>query len=122
MPRKPKRPCSYPGCPNLCDGMYCTAHAAYAEQQKCDAQRRYNRTERDPAVVKQYNGRYRRLRELYIKAHPLCEECLRNGRTVPAEEVHHILPVKWGGKHSFENFMALCQSCHTKKDKEIGAR
>ena len=23
MPRKPKRPCSYPGCPKLVDGQYC---------------------------------------------------------------------------------------------------
>ncbi len=26
MPRKPKRPCSYPGCPNLCDGRFCEEH------------------------------------------------------------------------------------------------
>ena len=26
MPRKPKRPCSYPGCPNLTDGRYCPEH------------------------------------------------------------------------------------------------
>ena len=23
MPRKPKRPCSHPGCPNLTDGRFC---------------------------------------------------------------------------------------------------
>ena len=28
MPRKPKRPCRYPGCPNLSDGVYCKAHRA----------------------------------------------------------------------------------------------
>ena len=27
MPRKPKRPCSYPGCPRLTDGRYCEEHA-----------------------------------------------------------------------------------------------
>lgn len=26
MPRKPKRPCRYPGCPNLSDGVYCEVH------------------------------------------------------------------------------------------------
>ena len=26
MPRKPKRPCSYPGCPNLTDGRFCPEH------------------------------------------------------------------------------------------------
>ena len=27
VPTKPKRPCSYPGCPNLTDGQYCEEHA-----------------------------------------------------------------------------------------------
>ena len=27
MPRKPKRPCSSPGCPRLTDGRYCEEHA-----------------------------------------------------------------------------------------------
>ena len=26
MPKKPKRPCSYPGRPNLTDGRYCPEH------------------------------------------------------------------------------------------------
>lgn len=26
MPRKPKSPCRYPGCPNLSDGVYCEKH------------------------------------------------------------------------------------------------
>ena len=34
MPRKPKRPCRYPGCPNLCeDGeQYCDGHKALMER------------------------------------------------------------------------------------------
>ena len=31
MPRIPKRPCRYPGCPNLCDsGVYCRKHSEYS--------------------------------------------------------------------------------------------
>ena len=26
MPTKPKRPCGYPGCPNLTDSQYCEEH------------------------------------------------------------------------------------------------
>ena len=26
MPSKPKKPCAYPGCPNLTDGRYCPEH------------------------------------------------------------------------------------------------
>lgn len=122
MPRKAKRPCAAPGCPKLTDGKYCDEHAPMAEQERLSRQRQYNRYERDPEVVKKYNGYYKKLRKLYIEAHPLCEECLKRGQLTPAVEVHHIKPVKWGGKHSFDNFMALCQSCHTKLDREIGAR
>ena len=122
MPRKAKRTCSFPGCPNLSDGLYCEKHAEIGERERLEKQRKYNRYERDKSVVKKYDGRYRALRNLYIQQHPLCEECLKHGRTTPAEEVHHIKPVKWGGEHSFDNFMALCQSCHTKLDKAIGAR
>ena len=122
MPRKAKRPCSFPGCPNLCEDLYCEKHAQAGEQERLERQRKYNRYERDKAVVKKYDGRYRKLRNLYIAQHPLCEECLKHGRRTPAEEVHHIKPVKWGGEHSFDNFMALCQACHTKLDKAIGAR
>ena len=39
MPRKPKRPCSYPGCPNLTEGQYCKEHEAAARRQ-------YNKYER----------------------------------------------------------------------------
>ncbi len=39
MPRKPKRPCSFPGCPELTDGRYCDMH-----QRQEDAY--YNKYER----------------------------------------------------------------------------
>jgi hypothetical protein len=34
MPRKPERPCRYPGCPNLCEGgeQYCDEHKALMER------------------------------------------------------------------------------------------
>lgn len=41
MPRKPKRPCSYPGCPNLTDGRFCPEH------EKKEA-KRYEKYDRDP--------------------------------------------------------------------------
>lgn len=41
MPRKPKRPCSYPGCPRLTDGRFCEEH------QKLENQR-YEKYGRNP--------------------------------------------------------------------------
>ena len=31
MPKTPKRPCRYPGCPHLCEkGIYCEEHSDYS--------------------------------------------------------------------------------------------
>lgn len=35
MPRTPKRPCRYPGCPKLCDsGVYCRKHSQYSNDMR----------------------------------------------------------------------------------------
>lgn len=106
MPRKPKRPCSYPGCPELVEGRFCKKH----EQEE---NRRYEKYQRDPETRRRYGRAWKRIRDRYIKAHPLCEECKRNGRLVPSEEVHHIVPLSEGGTNKQHNLMALCKSCHS---------
>lgn len=111
MPRKPKRPCSYPGCPELTDSRFCPAH------EKQEAQR-YEKYQRDPATRKRYGRTWKRIRDCYIAAHPLCEECSKANRLMPAEEVHHIVPLSKGGTHAERNLMSLCTSCHS----EITAR
>ena len=35
--------------------------------------------------------RWKDLRALMIQEHPLCQDCLENGRLTPAEEVHHAI-------------------------------
>lgn len=115
MPRKPKHPCRYPGCPNLTDGMYCTEHEKAARDS-------YNRYERSPDVNRKYGRAWKRIRDRYAQAHPLCEMCLKEGRLTPVEEVHHILPISKGGTHAQSNLMSLCQSCHTKIHHELGDR
>ena len=68
MPRKPKRPCSYPGCPKLTEGRYCEEHAKTVN-------RNYNKYERDPETPKRYGRTWKRIRDAYVAVHPLCEEC-----------------------------------------------
>jgi len=106
MPRKPKRPCSYPGCGRLTDGRYCEEHRQIAGRQ-------YNKYKRDPNTNQRYGRAWRRIREFYIQSHPLCEQCEKEGRLTSAEEVHHILPLADGGTHDAGNLMALCKSCHS---------
>jgi len=115
MPRKPKRPCSVSGCPNLTDEQYC-------EEHRIQERRKYDRYERSPDVHKQYGSAWQRVRKQYALAHPYCEQCFREGRMTPVDEVHHILPISKGGKHNKENLMSLCQSCHTKIHHKLGDR
>ena len=46
MPQKPKRPCAYPNCPKLTDGLYCEEHKKITNQQYEKYGRRYKRSER----------------------------------------------------------------------------
>ncbi|MEG1926912.1 MAG: HNH endonuclease signature motif containing protein [Ruthenibacterium sp.] len=107
MPHKPKRACQHSGCPRLTDGLYCAEHQALANKQ-------YNKYQRDPASNKRYGHAWKRIRNRYIKAHPLCEECLKNSIIKPAEEVHHINPLAHGGNNDTQNLMSLCKSCHSR--------
>jgi 5-methylcytosine-specific restriction protein A len=47
-----------------------------------------------------------------LARHPLCELCEQAGKLIPADEVHHILPVADGGTHAESNLQALCKPCH----------
>lgn len=115
MPRKPKRPCSYPGCPDLTDGRFCPEH------EKKEA-KRYEKYDRDPNAKRRYGRAWKRIRDSYAAAHPLCERCLENGVYTPTEQIHHIKPLSQGGTHDRENLMALCKSCHAKIHAEHGDR
>lgn len=115
MPRKPKRPCSYPGCPNLTDGRFCEEHAK-------EEARRYEHYDRDPATKRRYGRAWKRIRNSYAATHPLCEECLAKGFYTPTEEIHHMLPLSQGGTHDRENLKALCKACHARIHAERGDR
>ena len=115
MPRKPKQPCAYPGCPRLSDGRYCEEHRKLVARQ-------YEKYTRDPAVKKKYGSQWRRIRASYVLRHPFCEECLKRGILVPVDEVHHIVPVARGGTHEERNLQSLCRSCHNKIHHEMGDR
>ncbi|MEA4898685.1 MAG: HNH endonuclease signature motif containing protein [Christensenellaceae bacterium] len=115
MPRRPPHPCAHPGCPKLTDSRYCEEHS------KAEA-RRYNRYDRDPTSKKRYGRPWQKVRARFLAAHPLCAECLANGRTTPASEVHHILPLSRGGTHAEDNLMALCKPCHSAISARDGDR
>lgn len=104
MPRKPKSPCRYPGCPKLCDkGNYCEDHAAYSADRM-----------RGSAAERGYDGKWQKARVQFLRKHPLCAHCREQGRLTPATVVDHIIPHR-GDPVLFwdeSNWQPLCRDCH----------
>ena len=115
MPYKPKRPCSHPGCPLLTEERFCEEH----DKQET---KRYEKYDRDPVVKKRYGRTWKRVRDRFITAHPLCEKCLGKNKTTASTEVHHIKPLSQGGTNDYSNLMALCTSCHSEITAREGGR
>ena len=116
LPRKPKRPCSFPGCPNLTEERYCEEHKKLANRQ-------YDRYSRDKAARKLYaSSEWKKIRARFLAVHPLCEQCRKEGRLTKATEVHHILPLRRGGTHDESNLMPLCKPCHSRISVRDGDR
>ena len=84
MPYKPKHPCAYIGNSRMADnGQYCVEHLKERNKQ-------YNKFERDFESNKRYGRGWERIRDRFIKAHLLCEECKRNRILTPTEEVYLV--------------------------------
>ena len=116
MPRKPAKPCAYPGCPNLTEKRYCPKHERLASKQ-------YEQYGRDSAAhAERYGRKWRKIRDIYLQSHPLCEECLKEGRYTKATLVHHKKPLADGGTNNRENLMAMCDSCHSRHHAKSGDR
>ena len=107
MPHKPKRPCSFPGCPALTDDRYCPEHQSVMTA-------RYNHNERDPQTKRRYGSGWQRIRARQLAEHPLCEVCRREGHITPAREVHHIMSLTSCGTHEPANLLCLCKPCHSR--------
>ena len=116
MPTKPLKPCAVSGCPNLTDGTYCEKHRKERNIE-------YSRFNRDNELQKFYKSKeWRDLRRSYLESHPLCCECLKQGKYVTATIVDHIVPIRQGGKRlDANNLQSLCLSCHTLKSNKEGS-
>lgn len=117
MPQRALRACGYPGCPNLVrDVRYCEQHARQ-EQQRYDERRGSSST-------RGYGSRWRRLRMMYLRSNPLCEDPfnVHDGRLVRATDVDHILARAAGGDDSIDNLQALCKECHSRKTAVVDGR
>lgn len=87
VPRRPRPPCSVPGCPELTPrGGRCEAHRREAEQQRGTSNERG------------YTTRWQRIRKAYLYRNPWCLLC---GRTAPWSLTTSLcLGVSWWRKGS----------------------
>ena len=92
---------------------------------------------RDPRYQRLLNDRrWRELRIAYLREHPLCERCIREGKAAgvpegyitPAIDVHHRVPVETAKTlqemerlaYDWNNLEALCIPCHSRTHREMG--
>ena len=109
MPYAPNRPCRHPGCTAFCRPgfVYCEKHQPVNSRDRL----------RGTAAERGYDRDWQRVRSRYLKQHPLCVQCLKEGRYRAASVVDHIVPHR-GNKELFwdrSNWQPLCKSCHDKK-------
>ncbi|OMF01215.1 HNH endonuclease [Paenibacillus amylolyticus] len=104
-----KRFCSKQGCKQtITEGRYCEAHK---DQLYSYDQHRWTAAERG------YDSQWRKARTGFLKKHPLCSYCWKQGYVQEATVVDHIQPHK-GDKGLFwdrNNWQSLCESCHNRK-------
>lgn len=108
MPQKPKKPCSFSGCPNLTQARFCDEHKKFYQSYEVSGRR---------DKLKFYDTPFwKRTRNRILKAEPLCRSCKKHDVITAAVLVDHIIPIEQGGAaYSFENLQPMCSLCHQKK-------
>lgn len=88
------------------------------EEKKKTSSMRNNTDMRQLRQKAYQNTAWRKMRETYLKEHPLCEDCLAKGKVTAATDVHHIKSpfkrgeVNWNLLLDYNNIMSLCKECH----------
>ncbi len=109
VPRFPDHPCAQQGCPRLVPRgkKYCDEHAGLHPEEVRSASSRG------------YGSRWQRLSKAYLRAHPLCAACEKEGRYTKATVVDHITPHR-GDPELFwdqNNWQPLCKHHHDVKTR-----
>jgi 5-methylcytosine-specific restriction protein A len=104
------RPCKHSGCPNLTrdPSGYCEDHI---EEYRQRDHYRGNSRQRG------YDNQWERFRLSYLRRHPLCADCEKQGKYIPATEIHHIRKLRDypALKYEKSNLMGLCHECHSRR-------
>lgn len=101
------RACIVPGCPELADaiGARCKAHRVAANQS----------VDRKASKAFLDSKPWDRARETKLRTNPFCEECVKVGRYVLGQHIHHVIPRAIAPHLSLDqsNLCTLCHSCHS---------
>ena len=92
-------------------------HIPVGRRDKREQDRDYARSRNPVAQVLYRSRRWRRERLVFLKKHPLCCECERDGIISAAAVVDHVDPHR-GDETVFwddTRWQALCTSCHSRK-------
>ena len=107
MPSRPKVPCRHPGCAELVapGTKYCEKHKSLHPEEVRSA------------VSRGYGRAWQKARIDYLEAHPLCVECMKEGRYRKATVVDHIIPHRGDARLFWdrENWQPLCKMHHDRK-------
>ena len=123
MPQKKLHVCNKMGCNNLTRNRFCEKHQYIEAEEKKAINRKYNRNrtdDKEQAFYKSTGWKIVRKKAL-ARDNYLCQDCLKMGYTVPAQTVHHIIPIKeqWTLRLIVENMVSLCESCHQQRHRKL---
>ena len=89
-------------------------------QPRRDADKAYNeKRKNDPTEKPIHTARWQKVRLIKLTQDPLCQECIKQGHTRAAQQVHHVIPRAIRPDLTFvmENLMSVCVPCHNRIEK-----
>jgi len=118
MPLRAMKLCKQSKCKHLTRNAngYCDEHQQIAIDKTNEWKARYDK-QRGSSRERGYDKTWERLRKMYLRDHPLCEDCLEIDELEPATEVHHKEKVKDHPELRLvmNNLRALSKACHSKR-------
>jgi len=98
--------CLLHDCPNLA-----------TRNGRCENHQRKRKPDNRPSATAQgYGAEWRKIRAEFLAYHANCSSPYCSN---PATEVDHILSLKRGGSHEWNNLRAYCKSCHSRKTAAV---
>ena len=98
MPRRPRRPCSHPGCPRF---RPCALHLTSTPY-------------RGSSTAQGYGAGWHKISDRVLAEEPVCPGYERPCGD-PTSVVDHIQARRRGGTDARSNLRAYCRSCHSRK-------